>query len=190
VRLAIRTPHNILRRSVGGMPSQFVAIAFRHLPTRIVDPIIKLVQRFAVGDLSRYGLPPAPRGPFSQIVEDGQIPFLDVGFIDALKRGRIEIVKAVERLDGDAVVLADGTRITPDAVIAATGYRRGLERLVGDLGLIDGRGRPVVHGAATHASAPGLYFLGYTNPVSGNLRELAIDARRIAQAITRPAMAA
>ena len=37
--------------------------------------------------------------------------------------GRIEIVAAVEGFDGEDVLLADGTRIQPQAVIAATGYR-------------------------------------------------------------------
>ena len=77
--------------------------------------------------------------------------------------------------------LADGTEIGPDAVIAATGYRRGLEPLVGHLGVLDGRGRPVVHGARTPPGAPGLYFTGFTNPISGMFREMAIDARRIAR---------
>jgi hypothetical protein len=30
-----------------------------------------------------------------------------------------------------------------------------------------------------------MWFTGYTNPISGNLRELAIDARRIARAVRR-----
>jgi putative flavoprotein involved in K+ transport len=70
-------------------------------------------------------------------------------------------------------------------VIAATGYRQGLEPLVGHLGVLDGRGRPVVHGARTPPGAPGLYFTGFTNPISGMFREMAIDARRIARAASR-----
>jgi len=190
VRLSFRTPPNVLRRSLGGVPSQAIAIVLRRLPTKVVDPVVTFVQRLAVGDLSRYGLPPAPVGPYTQIVEDGRIPILDVGFIDAVKRGQVEVVKAVERFDGDQVVLADGTRVAADAVIAATGYVRGLEAMVGHLGLLDRRGLPVVHGAETHASAPGLYFIGYTNPVSGNFREVGIDARKIARALGRAAKAA
>lgn len=40
----------------------------------------------------------------------------------------------------------------------------------------------MVHGPVTHPDAPGLYFIGFSNPLSGNLRELGIDARRIAWA--------
>lgn len=70
-------------------------------------------------------------------------------------------------------------------MIAATGYVRALEGLVGHLGVLDERGRPVVHGGRTPAQAPGLYFTGFTNPISGMLRELAIDARRIARAVAK-----
>jgi len=93
------------------------------------------------------------------------------------------IVPAVRGFDGRDVLLEGGDRIQPDAVIAATGYVHGLERLVGNLGVLNDRGQPLVHGAATHPSAPGLHIIGFSNPFSGNLREIAIDVRRIAKAL-------
>jgi putative flavoprotein involved in K+ transport len=190
VRLSIRTPPNIILRSVGGVPSQAIAIVLRNLPTGVVDPFVSVIQRLTIGDLSKYGLPPAPRGVYSQVVNDAQIPILDVGLIEMVKSGKVEVVKAVERFEGGEVVLADGARVAAEVVIAATGYQRGLEKLVGHLGVLDARGLPIVHGEVTHAKAPGLHFIGYTNPVSGNLRELAIDARRIARACKRAQAAA
>jgi putative flavoprotein involved in K+ transport len=95
------------------------------------------------------------------------------------------VVPAVEGFEGPDVILAGGRRIQPHAVIAATGFRRGLEPLVGRFGLMGPGDRPVVHGARTHPSAPNLYFIGFTNPISGNLREVGIDAKRIAKAISR-----
>ena len=94
-------------------------------------------------------------------------------------------VATVDSFDEDTVVLADGTRITPDAVIAATGYRRALEPLVGHLDVLDARGRPVVHGGRTPKHAPGLYFTGFTNPISGMFREMALDARKIARKLAK-----
>lgn len=66
-------------------------------------------------------------------------------------------------------------------VIACAGHKRGLEPLVGHLGLIGDKGRPVVHGPQTHPDAPDLHFIGYTNPISGMFREFGIDARKIAR---------
>jgi putative flavoprotein involved in K+ transport len=94
-------------------------------------------------------------------------------------------VPGVTGFEGSRVLLAGGRSVEPEVVIAATGYRRGLEPLVGRLDLLDERGLPRVHGARTASHAPGLRFLGYTNPVSGMFREIRIDARRAARAIRR-----
>ncbi|MFD4761372.1 flavin-containing monooxygenase [Streptomyces sp. NPDC058439] len=184
VRIAVRTVPHIVRRSTAGWPAQATGILVRRLPVPLVDRAGRLMARIAVPDLAAQGLPRPDTGLYSR-ARDGAIPVQDVGLIDAVKGGRVVPVAAVESFDEDAVVLADGDRITPDAVIAATGYHRALESLVGHLGVLDTRGRPVAHGARTPKQAPGLYFTGFTNPISGMLRELALDARKIAKRLSR-----
>ncbi|MFE7129979.1 flavin-containing monooxygenase [Streptomyces sp. NPDC057638] len=184
VRLAVRTPPHIVRRSTMGWPAQRTGILVRHLPAPVVDLGAAGLARLALPDLSAHGLPRPPRGLYTR-VREGAIPVQDAGLVDAVRRGRVQPVAAVASFAPDAVVLTDGTRLTPDTVIAATGYRRGLEGLVGHLGLLDGRGRPVVRGGRCSPKAPGVYFTGFTNPISGMLRELARDAPRIATALTR-----
>ncbi|MFJ5292474.1 MULTISPECIES: flavin-containing monooxygenase [unclassified Streptomyces] len=184
VRLAVRTVPHIIRRSTAGWPAQRTGILVRRLPTRLVDRAGALMCRISVPDLAELGLPRPDTGLYSR-VREGAIPVQDVGLINAVRTGRVEPVAAVDSFEDGKVVLADGTRIQPDAVIAATGYRRALEPLVGHLGVLDGRGRPVTHGRRTPKQAPGLYFTGFTNPISGMFRELAIDARKIAAAIAR-----
>jgi len=186
VRLAYRTPPYILRRDPGGVPSQLTGILMRHVPTAIADPIAEVARRVSVPDLSKHGLPDPGPGVYTR-AKRGEIPILDVGLIDMIKAGRVEPVPALTSFDGADVGLADGTTITPDAVVAATGYRRGLESLVGHLGVLDARGAPAVARERTHAAAPGLRFIGYSNPISGMFREIAIDARRIARAVGQPA---
>ena len=185
VRIAIRTPPNVLLRDNLGIPSQVGGVLIRHLPIPVGDRVMRAAQRMQVGDLSPYGLPPAPRGPMSQAVQDAVIPILYVVLILLLTAGQVAPVAAVAAFEGPDVVLADGTRIQPDAVIACAGYARGLEPLVGHLGLLGAKGRPTVHGADTHPDAPRLHFIGYTNPISGMFREFGIDARRIARALSR-----
>ncbi|SBV03980.1 Predicted flavoprotein CzcO associated with the cation diffusion facilitator CzcD [Streptomyces sp. DpondAA-D4] len=179
VRIAVRTPPHIVRRSTAGWPAQATAVLVRRLPVPLVDAAGRLMCRISVPDLSAHGLPRPRKGLYSR-VRQGAIPVQDVGLVAAVKSGRVVPVAAVESFDGDAVVLADGTRATPDTVIAATGYTRSLEGLVGHLGVLDDGGRPVVRGARTPKQAPGLYFTGFTNPISGMLREIARDARRTA----------
>jgi putative flavoprotein involved in K+ transport len=184
VQMSVRTPPTVLLRDSNGLPGQALGLVFRQLPVPVMDRLWPVIQKAAVGDLSKHGLPNPPPGAYSKFMRDDVTPILDVGLVPMLKKGKVEVVPAVDSFDGADVVLADGRRIQPDAVIAGTGFKRGLEPLVGDFGLIEPqKGRPIVHGAETHPNAPGLHFIGYTNPVSGMLREIAIDARRIAKAI-------
>jgi hypothetical protein len=188
VRWSYRTAPHIVRRATLGVPAQAGGVLFRYVPTVLADRLTRPAER-AVRDLSRYGLPrPAP-GLYSR-VRQGALPVLDTGrtgVVRAIRRRRVEPVGAVESFDGATVRVAGGRTVTPEVIIAATGYRPGLEKLVGHLGLLDGRGLPLVHGRHTHPVAPRLYFTGYVVPLGGTLRELGRDAERIATAIARGA---
>lgn len=187
VRVACRTPPNLTARKFLGLSVQLHGIALNHLPLRVADQIIWLSQRIRFGNLDRYGLARSPLGAATTLRRRRQTPVFDGrdGFVAALKTGQIEIVAAVVGFEGPSVLLADGTRIQPDAVIAATGYRRGLESLVGDLGVLDDDGIPLVSGSNQHSSAPGLFFTGYRADLSGQLRLMRPDARAIARAVRR-----
>ncbi|MGY5114274.1 flavin-containing monooxygenase [Streptomyces sp. 900105755] len=186
VRLAVRTVPHIVRRSTAGWAAQYSSVLVRRLPTAFVDRLARTMAKVSVPDLAAHGLPRPDSGLYSR-VKQGAIPILDVGLIEAVRQGMVEIVAAVDGFEDGQVALADGTRVSPDAVIAATGYVRALEGLVGHLDVLDDRGHPVTHGPRAPENAPGLYFTGYTNPISGNIRELAIDAEKIAKAVARRA---
>ncbi|MEO3978732.1 NAD(P)/FAD-dependent oxidoreductase [Streptomyces sp. CAU 1734] len=184
VRIAVRTPPHIVRRSTLGWPAQRSGILVRRLPRWLVNLLCTVQRRLFLPDLTPYGLPVPRKGLYAR-VKDGAIPVQDAGFVAAVRKRKIEVVAALESFEGEKAVLADGGRITPEAVIMATGYRRGLEELVGHLGVLDARGRPMVRGGRTPKQAPGLYFTGFTNPISGMLREIARDAPRIARALRK-----
>ncbi|WP_367043000.1 NAD(P)/FAD-dependent oxidoreductase [Streptomyces sp. Je 1-332] len=184
VRLAVRTAPHIVRRSTAGWPAQRTGILCRRLPVALVDRLAGPIARVSVPDLTAKGLPRPATGLYSR-VKQGAIPVQDVGLIDAVRKGKVEPVAAVDSFEDGKVVLADGTRIAPEAVIAATGYRRALEPLLGDLGVLNAKGTPLTRGPRTTKSAPDLYFTGFTNPISGMLREMALDAEKIAKAITK-----
>jgi putative flavoprotein involved in K+ transport len=187
VRVSVRTPPIIVRRDTLGVPSQLLGIAIGTLPPRVVVPVSKALRKFSIPDLEPYGLPAPPDG-IAQFARTETVPILDVGFVDAVRKGRVHVVPAVERLEGGEVVLVDGSRLEVDAVIAATGFRPGLEPLVGHLGVLDARGRPLVHGGETHPQAPRLYFAALEPTLGGLLREAAKDARRVARAIAAEAV--
>ena len=181
VTLAVRTPPNIVRREVLGIPTQSLTLSTYPLPTKVADKVARVMQILTVGNLSKYGLTKAPRGVFSQQAFDDVTPTIDVGLIDALKAGKITVVAAVESFTKDAVQLADGTSVKPEVVLVATGFQRGLDSLVGDLGVVAPGGRPLINADEQLPGLAGLFFLGYSNPITGNIRQVAIDAKKIAK---------
>jgi cation diffusion facilitator CzcD-associated flavoprotein CzcO len=178
VRLAVRTPPNILIRSPVG---PLFARALLKLGPRRADRVMPLIRRIEVGDLTEYGLPAPEEGIFARLERLGVAPaIVDKEVIEAIKERRIEIVAGVEALDEDGVALADGARIEPDAVIAATGYRCGLEPVVGHLGVLNERGIPSV--PSGDEAAPGLRFVGYA-PRPAHLGYMGREATRAAEGI-------
>ena len=183
VQLSVRTPPNIVRRDTLGVPSQLIGVALRRAPEAVMNPLSGLLRRVTVPDLTAYGLS-APRGDgFTQFLRSKTVPILDHGFVDSVRAGRIAVVPAVAAIEGPDVRLVDGTVLRPDAIIAATGYRPGLDLLVGDLSVLDPSGFPLAHGAGTVPGGPDLYFVGLTVELSGLLREIGREAKQVARRI-------
>jgi putative flavoprotein involved in K+ transport len=178
VRIAIRTPPHIVRRDALGVPSQALGIFVGALPPSVGGALAAGLRRLTIPDLSAFGLQRPAERLAAQFARTGTVPILDVGFVAAVLDRRVEIVAAVEAFDGASVVLADGSRIEPEVVLAATGFRAGLEPLVGHLGVLDGAGLP-----RSDEPLPGLHFLGYRPTLGGMLRKIKLDSRELAKRV-------
>jgi cation diffusion facilitator CzcD-associated flavoprotein CzcO len=182
VALAVRSSVQILPRDLLGFPILSWAILYRRLPARLVDLINAPVLRLAVGNIERLGLRRATKGPRQMIEEDGRVPLIDIGTLAKIRDGSIRIRGGIERFTSDGVMFTDARAEPFDAVILATGFRPDLRRLISDVqGVFDQHGMPMVTGRAT--AAPGLYFCGQITVPTGQLREIAIEAQRIAGSV-------
>jgi cation diffusion facilitator CzcD-associated flavoprotein CzcO len=180
VALAVRGPVQILPRDLLGFPILSWAILYRRLPARLVDVINAPVLRLAVGDIEKLGLRRATKGPRQMVEEDGRVPLIDIGTIAKIKDGSIKIRGGIDRFTTDSVIFTGERTEKFDAVILATGFRPDLRKLLPDVNdVFDQHGMPLVTGQRT--SAPGLYFCGQITVPTGQLREIGIEAQRIAQ---------
>ena len=85
----------------------------------------------------------------------------------------------MERFAERGVEFEGGVEEPFEAVILATGFRPGLERLLGEVaGVLDRDGRPVASGAEL---AHGNFLCGFLVSPTGMLREVGLEARRIAR---------
>jgi cation diffusion facilitator CzcD-associated flavoprotein CzcO len=181
VALAVRGPVQVLPRDLLGLPILTWAILYQHLPARLVDTINAPILRLALGSFEKLGLRRAAKGPRQMIDEDGRVPMIDVGTLSKIRDGSIKVCGGIDRLTSEGVVFDDGKNESFDAIVLATGFRPDLRRLIPDVeGVFDAHGMPRVTGAATEV--PGLYFCGQTVSPTGQLREIALEAQRLASA--------
>lgn len=188
VWLSYRTPPHIVPRQVLGVPVTFLGFPNAYVPARLCDPINGLLERATMGKVHAHGLPRPTQGMKAQTMSSGVIPIIDVGLAAQLEVGRVTPVPEVVALSTAGALLADGRQINADVVIAATGYRRGLEDIVGHLGVLDDAGAPVFHAERSHPSAPGLHFIGMTLTLKGHLYQMSRDARKIARHISKASL--
>jgi putative flavoprotein involved in K+ transport len=186
VWLSYRTPPNIGLRD-GPIPPPLLGMVLRALrtPVPLGDKIIRRLSRGLIAELETYGIPPSPRGQMTSMVIDDQIPVIDVGLLAQLRKGAIKMVPGVVRISASKVELADGTSVEPEVVIACVGYRRGLEPLVGHLGVLGPKGKPLVFGGDMLPTAPRLFFVGYKNTIAGMFREFGYEAKHLTRVLRK-----
>lgn len=181
VHMSVRSPVNVIPRDLLGVPILQMGIVMRPLPTKVADAMAAPLVRLTVGDITRVGLKKLPYGPNTQIKDDKHIPLLDIGTMEHIKSGRITVHGGIERFTEHGVAV-DGQEIHVDAVVLGTGYEPGLDELLPQWREVcDESGRPLVSGGPT--ALPGLWFCGQFVSPAGMLREMGIEAQRIAEGI-------
>ncbi len=184
--ISVRGPVHVVPRDLLGIPAQINSLfGLGRLPPRLADPIVLRLLDLAVGDLSRFGLRRPPIGPAQQVATQGRIPLIDIGTVALVKQGKIAVVPGPTAFDERGLALTDGRVVPADLVVFATGYRPALDAFLdGASDHVDDRGYPRAHGVEVEG-APGLYFIGFRNPLTGQLHDIALEAERIAGAIAR-----
>src|SRR4030095_3431893 len=125
VALSIRTQPPIVPRDPFGLPVQRTGLLLSLLPAVVADRFARVTAGLGLGDLPRYGLRVPEWMPYSS----RRVPVIDVGFVEALKRGLVHIRPALARLTATDAVFEGGQSEPFDAVIAATGFTGGLKDL-------------------------------------------------------------
>lgn len=183
--LAVRGPINVVPREILGIPILSLALVVDRLPTRIADALSWPLARLSLGDLTKLGLQRPKMGMLEQVVTRRRVPLIDVGTIGLIRSGAVKVRPGVEAFTAQGVRFTDGTEGAFDAVILATGFRPKLEAFLDVPAAVGSDGVPLQSG---REAQPGLFFCGFYVAPTGMLREIGIEARRIARAISQSGM--
>jgi cation diffusion facilitator CzcD-associated flavoprotein CzcO len=180
--MAVRSPVNIIPRDFLGVPILEISQLMSRLPPRMADTINAPLMKVLFGDITKLGLKKMPYGPFEEIKKDGNIPVLDIGTIKHIRKGHIKVHGDIDHIEGKTIHFTDGKKEDFNAIVAGIGFYRDYAEIVNvdksrfeDLKLQVGKQR--------YFGKDGLYFCGFWVAPTGQIREIASDAKKIAKHI-------
>ena len=182
--MAVRSPVNIIPRDILGIPILEISLLMSRLSPRIADTINAPILNLLYGDIDRLGLSKMPYGPFEEIKKDGNIPVLDIGIIKHIRQGHMVVYGGIDHISGKTVFFSDGKQADFDAIIAAIGYHHDCATvLAADKTRFEDLKFSV--DKQKYFGKDGLYFCGFWVGPTGQIRETASDAKKIAKDIAK-----
>jgi hypothetical protein len=182
--ISVRSAVNVLPREILGIPIMQLGLLMNWLPAKTSDLINAPILNYVVGDFTRYGLKKLPYGPMEQIEQHQSIPVLDIGTLKLIREGHCKVFDGVDRIAHNNVYFNNGMCEHFDAIVAAIGYKKGVNTKwlqVGDERLAD-LNKPLKK--QQYFGNDGLYFCGFWVSPNGQIREIAMDAKKIVKDIS------
>jgi len=182
--MSVRSPVNVIPRDVLGIPILELSLAMSSLPPKFADTINAPLLRLLVGDITRLGLKKLPYGPLEQIQKNASIPLLDIGTIRHIRAGHIGIYDDIDHMEHKTVYFKNGKAEDFDAIVAGLGYYRDYADIVDvDTSRFEDLKQPL--NKQKYFGKDGLYFCGFWISPTGQIREIGLDAQRIAKDIAK-----
>lgn len=180
--MSVRSPVNIVSRDILGIPILEISHLLSHLPPRVADALTVPIRQLLYSDIGKLGLTKMKYGPFEQIRKDRTAPVLDIGTIKHIRAGHIKICGEIDFVEENHVYFKDGKSVAVSAIIGAIGYDPNYADLVDvNKNRFDDLKLSIDH--QKYFGKDGLYFCGYWIAPTGQIHEIASDAKKIAKDI-------
>jgi len=148
------------------------------IPRPVLQPVLRLALRLAIGPWEAYGLQRPSCGPLEMH------PTLNASILEALRSGQVLPRVGIDRMDGEFVQFRDHRKEPFDTIIWATGFLTSFPFLPSTIVDWPKTQAPPLYLKMMHGMIPNLYFIGLFQPI-GCIWQLAdYQARIAAQQIT------
>ncbi|KAL6658091.1 hypothetical protein ACP70R_003677 [Stipagrostis hirtigluma subsp. patula] len=114
--IVVRSPVHVMTKELIRLGMTFI----QYLPVNMVDAFLVTTSNFVFGDLSRYGIVRPKIGPLPLMSNIGRSAIIDVGTIDLIKKGMIEVLGCISKIKGNIVEFEGRKERAFDAIVFAT----------------------------------------------------------------------
>jgi hypothetical protein len=158
--ISMRRGYHFIPKHMFGTPVDVLAETGPQPPMSVAQRIMPLLIRLQIGRQESYGLPK----PDHKLFESH--PIVNSQLLHHLSHGDIAVKPDVERLDGEEVVFADGSRESINLVVLATGFHFAIPYV--DRDLFDWKGgRPRLYMHLFSPQRHDLYGIGFAEADGG-----------------------
>ncbi|XP_004497732.1 probable indole-3-pyruvate monooxygenase YUCCA3 [Cicer arietinum] len=161
--MVVRSSVHVLPREVFGKSTfELAVMLMTKLPIWMVDKILLVLTRLILGNVEKYGLKRPCIGPLELKNISGKTPVLDIGALEKIRSGHIEVVPGIRRFSQGKVELVDGKVLNIDSVVLATGYRSNVPSWLKENEFFSNDGMPKDPFPNGWKGKSGLYAVGFT----------------------------
>jgi cation diffusion facilitator CzcD-associated flavoprotein CzcO len=175
--ISVRRGYHFLPKHLFGKPTDAFFRSGPELPTWLAQPLLGLLLRILVGDLTRLGLP----RPDHKVLESH--PIVNSQLLHHLAHGDVQAKPDVAELRGRRVLFKDGSEEEIDVIIWATGYELAFPFVEDSIIGRETPGRDLLANVV-HRRAPGLYVVGLFETDGGAYPVISKQAELVARTIT------
>jgi indole-3-pyruvate monooxygenase len=183
--LSVRSAVNVLPRDILGIPVLQLGLLMSAFPPRIADKLNAPLIRFLTGDITKLGLRKLPYGPLEQMQKDQSVPLLDIGTLKLIRENHCTVYNDIDRIENKTVFFKSGRKSDFDAIVAAIGYHKGYEQDLLEVDKSRFEDLNVSVNKQKYFGKDGLYFCGFYVSPTGQIREISMDAQKIAKCIAK-----
>ncbi|KAL3531161.1 hypothetical protein ACH5RR_010483 [Cinchona calisaya] len=179
--MVVRSSVHVLPREIFGKSTfELAMFMLKWIPLWLVDKILLVLAWFILGNIEKCGLKRPSVGPLLLKNTRGKTPVLDIGALQKIRSGEINIVPGIKRFSCGMVELVGGEMIEIDAVVLATGYSSNVPYWLQETEFFSKDGFPKSAFPNAWKGKDGLYAVGFTRR---GLSGASADAVKIAQDI-------
>ncbi|WP_445115316.1 flavin-containing monooxygenase [Acinetobacter sp. WZC-1] len=170
--ISMRRGYHFIPKHIFGVPADEFSEKGPHFPLWLQQQLFKVILKFNVGKLSRFGLPK----PDHKLFESH--PLMNTQLLHYLQHGDISVRPDIDYYDGDEVVFKNGHREKLDLVLYATGYKWSVK--YGDEYFEWQSGRPQMYLSIFNRKHKNLFGIGYIETNSSAFKLFDMQAHLIA----------